>query len=125
MSDKNDFTVLNAIFIALPADKIWGGGRYRKAGEEKCPSGTLRLLSERGLVEVETRACSLWSYGPKPPPFYKPQTISVNDWNQMAEDYKAFDPVRRGRKFKSRSDVVAHITDKGIEYLVMLRASRI
>lgn len=124
MSDRTDYEVLSAILSALPAEMKWIGGRNQIQGV-KCPQYTLRCLSERGMVEVETRSCSPWGYGPKYPYVYKPAAMGQVEYDQTLAEYKAFESERNSRKFSTRSEFVARITDKGIEHLELLRTTRI
>lgn len=102
------------------------------SGEPMCwnkhkrhPSGLLRNLAEKGFAEVETRACSPWSFGPKQPPYIR--------WNAPALDraaakqyekdslaYKMFQ-VQHPASWRMRSEVWAKITDMGIEHLRSLK----
>ena len=77
--------------------------------EKHVPKAALKRLAEARLVDVETRRCSSWSFGPKYP------TYNANDYRSA---YAEWSEAQRVRVFRDRSVVVAVPTVLGRMYAV-------
>lgn len=77
--------------------------------EKHVPKAALKRLAEARLVDVETRRCSSWSFGPKYP------SLGVDDYTAAHTEWRK---AQRVRVFKDRSVVVAVPTVLGQMYAV-------
>ena len=80
--------------------------------EKGIPKAALKRLAEARLVDVETRRCSAWSFGPKYP------SLGKEGLDTYRRTYTEWYEAQRVRVFRDRSVVVAVPTVRGRAYAV-------
>lgn len=93
-------------------------GRYRKRKQHGSFSDNLaRRLAVDGLIEVESRTCSPWGFGPKV--VYATSAghpKAYQDYQDQKAAREAF-IARNPPQFQGRTDLALRLTEDGREYL--------